>query len=498
VPSSLFHISLSQLEKPFFQIFICIVLALFGWTAYSYFQYPYGLDYGEAPLMDQARRLEENQPLYKANIDEPPYLITNYPPLYPISVAALNGLLNIPLFQAGRLISIVFSSISGVVIGILGYQLTNNKLLGALAGAIFWGNPYVLIWSSIARVDSMALAFSLLGLWAVYQSRKSRYWLIAACIFFLASVYTRQTYLLAGPLAGFVWLLFTNKRRALIFLFTLAISTILLFGIINALTNGGFFTNIVVANNNQYEFARTIRMSQQLLIFWPFILLVAVVTFLMLGRVYKKMNVSDIRNTDSTEFIILGLGGYSLGAGISALTVGKVGSDINYFLELIAVCSIWCVVAINHFSTQKKQIRNVFFILMSFQLVWATIAGVVLSRRVIAPRQMDLPLYNALFNQVKTATHEGYVLSDDYLDLVVLAGQSIYYQPFEYGQLYQAGLWDPSQFAGDIHRGLFPLIVIGGDTINKPCCWPQPIQDEIEKNYLETRSKLGLILNIKK
>jgi len=207
--------------------------------------------------------------------------------------------------------------------------------------------------------------------------------------------------------------------------------------------------------------------------------------------------VSHTAGSPSAGFVVYGLGGYSFGAVITALTVGKVGSDINYFLELMAICSIWSAIGINHFINQKIAIQRIFFAFLSLQLIWASIAGVVLSHSVIGPRWDDLPLYNAMYTQVKNATQKGIVLSDDYLDMVVLSGQSVYYQPFEYGQLYQAGLWDPKRFVSDINQHLFPLILIGGETIDKPCCWPPPIGNAIQQNYTFARNKFGLVLTLK-
>jgi hypothetical protein len=73
------------------------------------------------------------------------------------------------------------------------------------------------------------------------------------------------------------------------------------------------------------------------------------------------------------------------------------------------------------------------------------------------------------------------VLADDRLDLVVLAGQAIYYQPFEYTQMYTAGVWDITSFKEEITNQKFPFILI------RPAYqqdrWPAPIYDAIQQNY---------------
>lgn len=488
----------STISKPFIQIYLCLILALFGWFAYHVLLFPYGADYGEAPIMDQVKRVENNEPIYKADINKPPYTIANYPPLYILSVAALNSTLKIPLFQAGRVISIIFTLASGAIVGLFGSQLTRNKWLGVFSAAIFMGNPYVLLWSSLARVDMMALGFSLLGLWLLYRSGNDIYQLLLVCLIFLISIYTRQTYLLAGPLAAIAWLWHQNKRRAIIFVVLLGGASLLLFGVINALTGGGFYTNIVLANINQYDGVRTLSMFRQLFIIWPFILIIAllaVCSIILLPLVKSRVSAA---NTKEHEFIIFGLGFYTFGALVSALTIGKVGSDVNYFLELIAVCSIWSVLGLDYLLGQKKILKFLSLGLIALQVLWVFIAGITLSRTTIDARWKDLDTYNTLFSRVQNAVREGTVLSDDYLDMIVLSGQPIYYQPFEYGQLYYANVWDPTQFVSEIEQGVFPLILIGGDTVNKACCWPPPVAAAVENNYLTTVDDSIIFLTPKK
>ncbi len=488
----------SRIESTFFRIYIGLILILFGWTSYNILRFPYGMDYGEAPLMDQVRRIENQETVYKANIDQPPYIIANYPPLYTLLVSALNSTLKTPLFQTGRAVSLFFSLVSGGIVGIFGFHLTHNKLLGALAAIVFWGNPYVMIWSSLARVDMMALGFSLLGLWILYWSKNTFYWLILACLLFLASIFTRQTYLLAGPLAGFVWLWYQNHRRALFFMLVMGFSSFMIFGMINALTQGGFYTNIVVANINQYDMRRTLLMFKQLFVLWPIIMITSVgITFIVVRlRILKKGNFPDSKKP--AAFMVFGLGFYSLGAIFSGLTVGKSGSDVNYFLELIAACAIWFVIGIKYLLDQNKVIKLISLGVLSLQLIWVFLAGFVLSRNTVSVRWSELVFFDTLFKQVQDATLDGIVLSDDYLDMVVLSGQFIYYQPFEYGQLYHAGLWDPTKLSAEIKQRTFPLVLIGGDRVNKDCCWPPSLVDAINMNYqIESENNVLILTPIK-
>jgi hypothetical protein len=495
------HVSINLPSPPippgiraFLHIYIIIIISLFIWTTVDIVRFPFGMDYGEAPLMDQARRIINAEVLYKSDLNAPPYVISNYPPLYPSVVACINLIFKTPIFQTGRLVSLFFTLLSGGIVGLFGYSLTQNKIIGALAAVIFLGNPYVTIWSSLARVDMMALAASLVGLYILYKRVGSIPWIVTAGVCFLISAFTRQTYLLSAPIAAFFWLFHHNKRRALLFALILGASTLLISGMINALTDGGFYLNIVLANINQYEISRTIMMFRQLLILWPVILLasVAALALVIWDRLTTRHNSASVSVED--EFPLHGLSYYSLGALIIAITIGKVGSDVNYFLELLATCSIWVALAAKNSLGLPTGKRLAVVSLFFFQLVWIIVSAIPLTRSLVTSQWEKLPYYESLYQRIQQSVQNGIVLSDDYLDMVVLSGQSIYYQPFEYGQLYHAGMWNTEDFTSQINQQVFPLIVIGGNTIKKDCCWPQPVSDALEDYYqLETGQDVILL-----
>ena len=50
-----------------------------GWQALAF---PYPLNYGEGPLLDQSVRLAAFENIYRTNLSAPPYVVANYPPLF--------------------------------------------------------------------------------------------------------------------------------------------------------------------------------------------------------------------------------------------------------------------------------------------------------------------------------------------------------------------------------------------------------------------------------
>lgn len=449
--------------------------------------FPYDWDYGEGPLMDQARRIMAGEPLYKATLDEPPYVIANYPPLYPLLIAGIGAITHGPLLLIGRAISLLAALVSGFIVGRLAWRFSGDRLCGWLAAGIFLGNPLVMHWSRLARVDLLALALSLTGLWLLYRRWSSWPWLSVALLCLLASIYTRQTYALAAPLAGTVWLWRHDRRRALIFLATLAAATLSLFGALNAITRGSFYLHIVVANVNRYLIARTLSMGTILLSFCPIIIAIGGIAL------FKGVGGLRGRRPAAPPLALWGWVPYTTGAFLSALTVGKIGSHVNYLLELLAALAVWTAGGLGWLAGGRWRHRRFLLLLLLVQVIWMLGAGLWVGSAT-AERWRDLPRYEELYQQVRAATREGPVLADDYLGLVVMAGQAIYLQPFEYQRLHAAGLWDPSALIGEVEARRFPLILIhepGSDLSLER--WGPRLLGAIEANYEGVEVLPGLV-----
>jgi hypothetical protein len=472
-----------KIEKAFYQIFIFLGITIFLWNSARIVTFPFGVDYGEAPLMDQVRRIQNGDSLYKENINEPPYIFLIYPPLYPLVVAALNLFLKIPIFQTGRLVSLFFAFISATIIGLICFKLTKKILLSALSIILFLGHPYVMIWSSLARVDSMALAFSLMGVWILFQFWDSKWSIGMACLFFLVSAYTRQTFIFAGPLAGCAWLWQHERKRALAFISLYGITGLVIFLLVNILTKGAFYQDIVITNINQFYVSRIWQSFTSFFEIWPLISTVVLI-FIILIIIYRFSNRQANQLRFAQEPLLLySLFVYSVVAFLVTLAVGKVGSSVNYFLELITAGVICFMVVIDYFMKQKGNLKYIFGGLAFLQFVWVLARDYQIGNFVIGTRIQNIAIYDKLFHQVKLANQNGIVLSDDFQDLIVLSGQFIYYEPYLYGLIYDANKWDPSELTNEVTEKIFPLILVGNKDIVNDCCWPPPIARAILGHY---------------
>jgi hypothetical protein len=442
-------------------IFLCFVS--FSLTAFLLLLYPYGANYGEAPIMDQALHIAEGHNIYKPNLQLPPYVIANYTPIYPLLIGGVYYLTHLPLLNIGRTISILAAIASSMLLGALANKFFHSPIVGLLTASLFLGHPYVGLWSGLVRVDALALAFSLGGLWIVCTRWRSTAWLAIAIICLLASIFTRQTFLLAAPFACGVWLIRNDWKRGLTFLAALAFLGLAVFLIINSVTQGGFYQHIVTANVNTYTIGRTVSMGMLYLLIGPVLLFMAALTIRTSAR--QPME----------PFLVWGFLPYTGGAFLTALTVGKIGSDINYFLEFTAAAAVWSA---GIYRIKPGKPAAFMFLLHA---IWAVTFSGLLFQAPLVKLWNNIAEVDAQARQVQAAVAQGRVLADDRLDLVVLAGQEIYFQPFEYTQMYSAGLWDTTNFEAEIARQEFSLILIR--LAYQQERWPAPVYDTIRQYY---------------
>jgi hypothetical protein len=430
----------------------------------------YPLDYGEAPLVDQAMRLAAGRNIYRSDLSSPPYTISNYPPLY---VAALIPFVNLfgPNFWAGRLLSTLCAWASAVFLALIVHTHTRDRLAAVITGLIFFAIPYVTYWSGFLRIDLLALALSLAALWVLARWPRARSRLIIAGLLLVAAIGTRQSYALAAPLAAFVWLLAHDWRRAIGLAAWVGGLALVLFLILNLVTRGGFYFNIVTANVNEFGMDRLESNLTRLQ--------AAALPLLYIGGASLVL----IRRWNPLWPLAAP---YAIGAVLSALTIGKVGSNVNYFLELCAALSLAAgvVVAWSRARLKVHILHAALLVLLTWQTwhltqtLFKEFVGDLNQRRENVSQLRDL--------ETLLAKADGPVLADEYMGLLTLQGLPLYIQPFEVTQLAQAGVWDQAPLLASIQNKEFAYIVIYERPWSK-ARWTPEMLAAIQHTYTLTR-----------
>jgi hypothetical protein len=159
---------------------------------------------------------------------------------------------------------------------------------------------------------------------------------------------------------------------------------------------------------------------------------------------------------------------YLLASIPSAVLVGKVGSDVNYLLELSAALGL-ATGALIAWQRRRPRLRAALIALLAIQVLALAQSSRVpsgLQDYVIEQRSEVAQLSQMVANA------DGPVLTDDYMGLLPLQGRRIYFQPFEMTQLSRDGDWNQKPFVRDIGKEKFPLIMI----------WSPPFAREIKKD----------------
>jgi 4-amino-4-deoxy-L-arabinose transferase-like glycosyltransferase len=416
--------------------------ALFTWIGWSVILFPYPVDYGEGPLLDQAVRLSQGQNIYDADFSAAPYTVSNYPPLYP-AFQALGVLLFGPAFWYGRLLSWLATLAAAGTVAALVWTLTRSRLAATIGGGSFLAMPFVVLWAPLFRVDCLALAASLGGLLLVVRGPERRSWLLAAAVLMTLAVFTRQSYALAAPATACIWLLGISRRRAIELASTVGCLCLASYAALSLGTGGGFHFHIVSANVNEYRPDRLLFFGRELVALLP--------AFVLAGLAY----VATAR-TDSPRAWRL-VAAYLTAASVAALTIGKAGSNVNYLIEVCAGLAL-AAGLLHHRLRAQPVWQPLFAVVLLLQL--SVLIGGTRYQEHLRSKLAQGPRLAALAQVVDAS--DGPVLADEELGLLPLASRNIELQPFEMAELARSGRWDATPLLDSLEQGRFETILMHG------------------------------------
>ncbi|MFB6225355.1 MAG: ArnT family glycosyltransferase [Candidatus Paceibacteria bacterium] len=400
------------------------------------------LDYGEGFVLYFAEHWSH---MYQT-IDIAPYLVTNYPPVYPFLTGLLTSLFG-DAFFAGRFVSIVSTLIIAIIIGYVLYRHSSSKelsysarlMIPLFAGMLFLLSPITMKWGSVARVDALGVFFSVCAVYW-YSSRRGMTQSIGCSLICVLAVFTKQL-LIAAPLAIFLsWLYEKRYKDAAIFAALLAGISLFLMLTLIAMSDGQAFMHMLTYNINAYSFSRVKTLISFVSSSHVILLLLS-----MSGLIFSVINRVNIYAM------------YFMFALLISLTAGKIGASTNYYLESLASGALLS----GYFMQQlgmRISIRNLkasvsnhpLVILIVVLLVWQYAAFV-------SPVNMPKPGSTQARSVINEA--EGLVLSED-AGLLLATGHRITYQPFIMRQLIREDLWEQTPLVQSINNKTYSYIVL--------------------------------------
>lgn len=465
------------------RVYLAALLALVVVTAGGVFSnglffiaQPYQLNYGEGLAAWQAAHVTDLARSYPP-IDHYPFVVFQYPPLYHLATRAV-GAMTGDLLMAGRSVSVLSAALLCILAGWITFQTLPHRadwrmrlLAAAFAGALPTA-LYNFNWIWLARVDTLAVLLSFSGV-ALFAARPASPTLqILAAVLMTAGLFTRQT-ALAAPLACLLVALVIDRNIALRLLLTMGLLGGLVLSWLAWRTHGQVLLHLFRYNQTVFSIPRAVfgllmntrHVAGLLVLAGGAILGVLRGSWALARRGRWDLLAANLRANGYRRRIFL-LAVYSLLAALSALTFGKEGSDINYFLEwnlsLVPLAGILLFRAAPP-AGSRARLRPVWLVALAVPLLlldtgldrardgWLRILDGPLG----ADReQMDV--YRKMLATMGDVS--GPVFSED-MNLLYKTGKDIPAEPAMIQFLAKAGMWDERPFVRMIQEHRFGLVV---------------------------------------
>lgn len=441
-----------------------LVWAKFALNGYLTAVFPVELDYGEGIVWQQALLIPG--PRMYGDVQQYPYIVFHYPPLYHL-VVRLVASAGLPWLEAGRFVS--FGSMAAAAVLAAGFVADGTRVLprpAALAGALVAGllfptlSPMVQ-WSLLMRVDMLALALELLGMVLALQAlRRPRLAYAAATVFVLAA-FTRQTAIL-GAVAAFATVLPRIPRHAVrAFAFAVLLGGAA-FAALTLATGGGFARNVVLYNVNRFSLGMVFEQLRRLGIVrtcWP-VLVIAVAMAAATGarmagtlRGHGRREAVPPAETMALLYFLLGTA--------SLVTLGKSGANSNYALPWLTGAILltgFATASAARLLTIRPPQAVPALALLPLLVLQTTAAPVIGDRQLVNP--VYRRAYAAFIERIRQADKP--VLSTD-MTALLQAGKKVPWEPAIITELISKGRFDERKLLDRIEAHEFAFVVLTGD-----------------------------------
>jgi hypothetical protein len=430
-----------------------LLIFIYLFHALALLAYPHQIDYGEGFILDSAVRLASGEELYPA-LNGPSARPSLYPPLFYSLYALLIGTCGIS-FAWGRLITLLSTFISAMLIFHMVRGRTKNAIVATAAFIGFLMSPIILEWGVIARVDMLGLLCSLLGAYLFLRGEGKRLMAAAALCYCLA-IFTKQTFI-AAPAATFLCLMLGGRKKEACafsawFLFFCSIAFLVM-----EMVSHRHFCQQVVGNFTVHSYSPARALHFVGLFSLYNVIVLSLSTLYCIPRLARR----DI------DFPLL----YFLSSlTLAVLFAGKSGSYLNYFVEAVAAASITAALQCASLACDikgarvSKTLTMIIIALVPFVLIvlcFTVYFRFMAFDSIIAKRKPELDALSRVVRNI-----DGRVLSED-AGLLVLNGKSKDIIEFLYlKELLRARRWDQAALVSDIRDGRFSLIVLNFELKN--------------------------------
>jgi hypothetical protein len=442
-------------------------------------RFPWELDYGEGIVWEQMRLMLEGRGY--GPIDGLPAIVFHYPPMFHMATAALAGATGLDPLAAGRLVSLSSTFLTGLFAGLIAAKAVRpeasagaSALCGAVGGLAVFSLWPVVHWAPLMRVDMLATALSFAGVHAAMLALKRPPLILLASACFVAAVYTKQTSIVA-PAAVFLTFLLLRPRLAWACAGGCVALGLSALAALAWATDGGFLRHIFLYNVNRFEAWRLLLFKDVVL---GHIFYFAVLAIGLAARFKARLphyrgcgGVAALRErlaSAPADALLLLVLVYAVLAGLMTLSVAKSGSNVNYFVEWMAVLAILLGILVRDAAAaavggvpgegSKRLFAQPALLPILIGLQALTLASPPARAETRAPSR--IAELEELSSMVREARRP--VVSDDMV-LLRRSGVPVQWEPAIFAELASTGAWDERTFVERIRAGRFAFFVTAGN-----------------------------------
>jgi len=429
---------------------IFVVIVLFNLRHHILcIKFPYNLEYREGVVAYWVKNFVNGQSLYPEIQQNPPYVHNPYTPLYYVVTGLTQKLMKTKsIFLAGRLLSFLcLVATSMLIFGIV--KMYGTTISGLLSAGIFFCSPVVTNYGCLEIVDMMALCFCLAGIY--YGLKKTNRSMIFSGIFCACSILTKPVFVIPGLSMLFSNFFDKNVRRKL-FPFAFLVTLFAVFSILFFKYRNNLFQHLLLFNMLPLNFSHFLNVFSQVGVRHTFIFS----SIPLLAGIIK-----DRKNP---------LYWYCIFIPLTLLFSAKIGSESNYFLEIIALSSIAAGIIFSH--VEAKQIIAVaclgqLFLFLPFKPapVFTKTYGQEIPGAISSEPDKTLMEVDEIISSELMGTSDP-VLAED-TGWLVYADKTVYLEPYQFSLLAKYGRWDDTTIVEMIKEKQFNLIIINAETYEK-------------------------------
>jgi hypothetical protein len=480
-------------------------LAVYVVYAVDLFQWPFDYDQGEGFELYDAILYSRGEWPYRDNAAYPFYA-SNYPPLFHLLIIPLLSIFG-PRVIAGRLVSFVATLITGGAIFAVVRRKVSGWLVPLVSGLSFLASNYVYQIGPLCRMHLTMVMFETLAIAFIAefeQPEHGRRNLILGLLMLLFAGYTKQMAVFTVA-AALLYVFLRDVKKAIAAGVALAVVAGAIFGLLNVLTQGQWWINVIQANVNEFDYRQTVFLFGQWFRLHTVFILLAV-GYLAYELFWSRLSVYSL------WFL------FSLGAG--ALS-GKWGAGFGYFTTAVAAACVASGLALGRVLKAGCGLRGAG---RQARVASRALLAIVVPLLYLlqAPRMLHLPTSGPVFGSLARAlgvgdalvegdcttfqyhdamgyTQLGHLLTagdyesgEEILSYIraadgpalseeamfsLLAGESVVTNPTQLLNLYKNDLLDTTEIVERINRREFGVVIFRAQF------YPQPVLEAIGRNY---------------